>query len=66
MQNDNDVDFKLVETFIKLSGDQLLTKEIIDRDKFEFSNINGILNLWVKVFYVTNPYAANYYKVLLT
>ena len=63
MQNNNDVDFKLVESYIKLSGNQLFTKAVIDRDSFEFTNINGILNLWIKVFYITNPYVANYYRV---
>jgi hypothetical protein len=65
MQNNNDVDFKLVDTYIKLSGNQLLTKAVIDRDTFEFENINGILSLWIKLYYITNPYIANYYKVFI-
>ncbi len=62
------VNFDLASQYVKvvsteLGAHQLVTRAIIDRDSNEFEALNGVLNLWIKCFYLTNPFSANYYKV---
>jgi hypothetical protein len=42
---------------------QIQTLASIDRDSFEISNMDGIIRLWVKVYYIKSPSIANYYMV---
>lgn len=59
-----DVDFKLISNFITINSEnELQTINVVNRDSFQFSSLNGILKLWVKVYFKTSPAKANFYKV---
>lgn len=59
-----DIDFQLISKYIYIEGNNVLkTKSAIDRDLYEFTSINGILNLWAKVYTTANPTNLNYFKV---
>ena len=61
---ENDINFDLVKTYIQTTPhNQLQTLATIYRDSNEFTNLDGVLRLWAKVYYNTNPNNANYYKV---
>jgi hypothetical protein len=62
----NDVNFELVRNYFEIANyNQIKTIAIIDRDSFEISNMDGIVRLWVKVYYTKSPSIVNYHKVEL-
>lgn len=61
----SDVDFNLVRNHIQIkSGNQLQTNNPIDRDSIVLSYVDGVINLWIKAFYLNIPFICNYYKVI--
>ena len=60
------MNFGIVKNHLKLTkSNQLQTIRIIHRDSNVFTDLDGIINVWIKVFYKNSPIIANYYKVLL-
>jgi len=41
----------------------LQSVQTIDRDAGAFFDLDGVISIWIKTFYKTNPYIANYYEV---
>jgi len=59
-----DVDFDLVRNYFGVNREnELQSISYIDRDSFVFTSINGLVRMWVKGFFKSNPYNMNYFKV---
>lgn len=59
-----DLNFGIVKNHLQLTKEnELQTIRTINRDSNVFTDLDGLIYMWVKVFYKTNPNIVNYYKV---
>jgi len=60
----SDFNYGMVKNHIQLNDkNELQTIRVINRDSNVITDLDGIIYLWIKVFYKSNPSIANYFKV---
>jgi len=59
-----DFNYGIVKNHLQITNkSELQTIRIINRDSNVFTNLDGLIHIWIKVFYKSNPINANYFKV---